>query len=934
MRLAQLEAGAFTRLPYRPPTGILERVEAFVRSTKQVFVLEGALGVGKTSFCFYAARHLSLEATSQLHLLPSFDPLEQHLAVAICEYAGLPKQRLDELASTLSASDMPWLIIVDGVADQDRWSALALQVEQLLGVVPSGQVFFLLTRRPLALTREPYPLFAASEFQPIDSSGVSARLTPWDDEEASKAWDDAGSGRPYMALPRMIRHWLRVPLYMRRAIEGSGGNDAVLFEMRSPFQFLTWFLDAALGRVTGDSNAGLTALASLVQQQFDAEFRKAIQWSHRAELSDGDDAAVQAGLLLVRSLTDGYEISFGHDSTGEYMVARALVEEALHEEVDAQGVRARLGSLVQASATSATAAHILKMCLFALHDQAPSVLQELCLLSDSEPALLRSALDASHDLPELMTGAALLRWSEIARSGNSVDLAIALVASERLFELDDTRVQVLELLRAFGSSIWPTITRSLSATAVEQWEWRPLLELVNYDDPLQARLAAYLLALLVVQGRPEPEFESRVRSHRNWHVRAAFSEALCGFGGEKLLAADLWDRVLVHDSDYKVRAAAAATVVPYLSGSPQYISTLLRDRNWHVRANALRATSSWPSEARAELEATLLAPDWAAAPFETRVLWWEAVLPLGIDPEIVTDDEALQRAAFVLLRTGRGGRDPGLFSRLARVAEVANSPELRRELERSTRGRVRGDAERFGTGEASAAFRRLRGNRTLQVALDCVDRRQAASMASKLQACGVPLLEVGDPLIKRYGAGVIGEIRQAAPDVALVAEMVCPDWGLDQVELAAYWGADVVMLLGTQSVRSIRTAVEAAQDYQLALVLDVALHRDLALDRGVTDLEGWVLSVQAAGVDGIVLTGNVVDVGSSGHLTSEYFAELRRWADVPIGVAGGYDVADLPAVIDQGVDIVIVGRAVVDAEDPVGAARQMLEVLGQGAENG
>jgi indole-3-glycerol phosphate synthase len=51
--------------------------------------------------------------------------------------------------------------------------------------------------------------------------------------------------------------------------------------------------------------------------------------------------------------------------------------------------------------------------------------------------------------------------------------------------------------------------------------------------------------------------------------------------------------------------------------------------------------------------------------------------------------------------------------------------------------------------------------------------------------------------------------------------MMSADWSRDQVELAAFHGADVVLLIGPVSVLAVRTAVEAARRYGMTLVLDV-----------------------------------------------------------------------------------------------------------------
>jgi 3-keto-L-gulonate-6-phosphate decarboxylase len=44
---------------------------------------------------------------------------------------------------------------------------------------------------------------------------------------------------------------------------------------------------------------------------------------------------------------------------------------------------------------------------------------------------------------------------------------------------------------------------------------------------------------------------------------------------------------------------------------------------------------------------------------------------------------------------------------------------------------------------------------------------------------GVLLLEVGDPLVKRYGASIIEQVKIAAPHAVIVSDMMSADWSRD-----------------------------------------------------------------------------------------------------------------------------------------------------------
>jgi hypothetical protein len=133
------------------------------------------------------------------------------------------------------------------------------------------------------------------------------------------------------------------------------------------------------------------------------------------------------------------------------------------------------------------------------------------------------------------------------------------------------------------------------------------------------------------------------------------------------------------------------------------------------------------------------------------------------------EDEACVRPVFRLLRTAADTLPSRLAARLDGFARRSAFWCLRQEIERFNGPRT----EIFGKhsrdhAEASARFRRLRGRRTLQSALDFLDRHQAVEIAAGLMKAGVPLLEVGDPSIKRYGASIIEQIKTAAPHTVIV----------------------------------------------------------------------------------------------------------------------------------------------------------------------
>jgi hypothetical protein len=161
--------------------------------------------------------------------------------------------------------------------------------------------------------------------------------------------------------------------------------------------------------------------------------------------------------------------------------------------------------------------------------------------------------------------------------------------------------------------------------------------------------------------------------------------------------------------------------------------------------------------------------------------------------------QARRSALLIVLRELRmGALAPSPEVRSWLVDQGLGSPDwlVRTEVELLTRGEG-------GAVSPSETYRRMRGGRAVQVALDLHDIDHALSVAKAAVDAGADLIEVGDPLIKSVGLRAITDIKRAVPGARIVAEMMSADWGRDQVELAVEVGADIVLVSGLATTTSV-----------------------------------------------------------------------------------------------------------------------------------
>jgi 3-keto-L-gulonate-6-phosphate decarboxylase len=371
--------------------------------------------------------------------------------------------------------------------------------------------------------------------------------------------------------------------------------------------------------------------------------------------------------------------------------------------------------------------------------------------------------------------------------------------------------------------------------------------------------------------------------------------------------------VLAHDRDYKVRAAVAEALGRLASTTGRrYNQQLALDENWHVRERLIGSLAAGDGVVDKALCSILLTDDsWRHCPAHVRTSMERLLLTNGVPRTEPTD--AFHRALFGLLREIRTGS--------VRLPEDVQA-RLMDEAHRSANwlvGREAASLHTVGTWPedvrgSKEAFRRLRDDRTVQVALDLRDLQQAVKIAEAVAQAGARFVEVGDPLVKNCGVAAIERVKQAVPNVAVVAEMMSADWGRDQVVLAAEAGADVVLLIGPASTASVSAAVDASRRLGVPLVLDAPQGRFEP---------AWVQAMERTGVDGFAITTNI-DLGVAGPQPLERARILRSWTRLPVAVSGGFGPADDDVYTDHGWDILIVGRSVTDAVDPATAAEQLI----------
>ena len=207
---------------------------------------------------------------------------------------------------------------------------------------------------------------------------------------------------------------------------------------------------------------------------------------------------------------------------------------------------------------------------------------------------------------------------------------------------------------------------------------------------------------------------------------------------------------------------------------------------------------------------------------------------------------------------------------------------------------------------------------TLQVALDLVNAKRALQIAEEAVGGGADWLEAGTPLIKSEGMEIIRLLKKLGKKV--VADMKTMDVGAVEVEMAAKAGAGVVCILGLASDETIREGIETAHRYGAEALVDMI---------GVGNPAERALQVEEMGAD-YVCVHVAIDEQMSGVEPFDTIREVAGKCNLPVAAAGGINSETAHIAVQNGAEVVIVGGAIIKAEDVTGATRKIREAMDSG----
>jgi bifunctional enzyme Fae/Hps len=206
----------------------------------------------------------------------------------------------------------------------------------------------------------------------------------------------------------------------------------------------------------------------------------------------------------------------------------------------------------------------------------------------------------------------------------------------------------------------------------------------------------------------------------------------------------------------------------------------------------------------------------------------------------------------------------------------------------------------------------------LQIALDAPSLEGAKKVILALPGSDRIIIEVGTPFIKRYGTRGINELRQIAKDKFIIADLKTLDVGKVEVDIAYEDTADAVVAAGLAPPETLDATVHEARRLGIYAVIDML---------NVEDVLGKLKSLKD--LPDIVILHRGIDQESGRTCGLERIKLIRQAfpnKKYLIAVAGGIVPETAKEALDQGADILIVGRYVTQSKDIERSVRDFLEL--------
>jgi len=200
----------------------------------------------------------------------------------------------------------------------------------------------------------------------------------------------------------------------------------------------------------------------------------------------------------------------------------------------------------------------------------------------------------------------------------------------------------------------------------------------------------------------------------------------------------------------------------------------------------------------------------------------------------------------------------------------------------------------------------------VQISLDLTNIDEAVSTAAMAIRAGVDWLEAGTPFILAEGLHGVRKLREAFPDVPIVADLKTMDGGYLEAEMMAKAGATHVVVMARAHEETIKCVVQAGQDYGIKVMGD---------NLGCPDMVEAARWLEQLGCDYVVHhigydeRRGIAAQGKRMPSPLDQLREVVQAVKIPVQAVGGLSLEQAIRCPEYGAPLVVLGAPLtIDAD--------------------
>lgn len=205
----------------------------------------------------------------------------------------------------------------------------------------------------------------------------------------------------------------------------------------------------------------------------------------------------------------------------------------------------------------------------------------------------------------------------------------------------------------------------------------------------------------------------------------------------------------------------------------------------------------------------------------------------------------------------------------------------------------------------------------LLIMLDIPDLERMKSVASQIPKSDRIIFAVGSPLIKKYGAKAINELRSEIKDAFVVADFKTIDIGKVEVDLAFEETADGVTASGLAPVEFLDDFIYETRKLGIYAIVDMS---------GVENAVGKLQSLKEP-PEVVLVSQGTADAKKGSQVWGQIQAIKSAIKDkkLLVGVTGRISPEGGREAMNAGADLIVIGRFITQSRDIERSVREFIE---------